>query len=708
MTNLLTKRELQELNNRMLGKGAPVVIDGTGYNKVDFGRMEYLGYKSELSDKDAQVIATTLVRYTKTQLTAYADKIVATAKYFSDAAKLVKVVDSDNESVKLMWSFNKNVSEALKYTLDKSYFRWMKTESGEWMLNIQWSYVDELIKVMNAEGFDTSMIVKTQAEPKVVAPVVKQPVEFHVERLEGSIDTLTFTTPYNKKVVDAFHAVPYTFFNKGKNTWECYIEHSARLYDELVKAGLDSSDLAELEPWRALVAGWEKSYQLIDISKKNLKFTPYDFQPVDSQRLLDLKVGLNGNEVGCGKTFEQVIIGESLPMKKLVICPPTLRINWVKEIQIVNPEANVHIIYSADEFKVVDGWNIIGYNSLDKFMAELEAEMFQVIMIDEAHYIQAVSNAGTPESKRAFAVLRLAATANYVYPITGTPKTNRNKNLFNILRVIRHPLTRGKWAFMNYGKEYCDGERGAWGWDFSGNSNDEALNSELTPHMVRHLKKDVLPNLTKQRVSLPVEVDLREYKRQIAEYLQNRGNKASEDLARLTKAKQVVAIQKAKESIEFAKNFIDEGKKVVIVTCFTEVVNQVEKAFKQNCVKVVGGMSDKAKNQAVEQFQTGAPQVMVINIIAGGTGITLTAASTMIINDIDWVPGNVEQAEGRIWRGGQTETAMIYYPVAVGCEMDELLVDVITSKSATINAAIDGGSADEIDLRKLVEEKIGK
>lgn len=708
---VLTKKDLMELNITMLGKGAPVDIDGVGYNKPDFMSMEYLAYKSELTDYEAGKIAKALIKYTNTQLSSYKTDIVETAKFFEVEEKMVKVAGFDSETISLGWNFNRNISDFIKYQADKSMVRWMKQDNGTWLLKVEWSYIDTLVAQFVAEGFDTSRIEEARKQSKLpenkVVKVDKPAAEFTVARPENSIDTLVVTTPYDKAVVDAFHKVPYSFFNKGQNTWEFYIEYSAKLYEAL--SGLNV-DLSQLKPWADIVKGWETSYNMIDLNTCPLKFKPYDFQIEDIQKLLDLRVGLNANDMGCGKTFQSVVIGESISNeKKLVICPPTLRINWKKEILHVNPSANVNIIYSADDFKVVDGWNIIGYSSLDKFLKELEAEQFQVIFIDEAHYIQAVSNAGTPESNRAFAVLRLAATANYVFPMTGTPKTNRNKNLFNILRVIRHPLTRGKWAFSNYGKTYCDGQNNGWGWDYNGNSNDEELNQELVPFMVRHLKKEVLPNLKKQRIITPVEVDLREYRYEISEYLNNRTNKNAEDLARLMRARRVLAIQKTGESIDFAKNLIAEDKKVVIVTCFTDVVKAVEKAFKSNCVKLVGGMSDEAKDKAITEFQTGKPQVMVMNIVAGGVGVTLTKAYNMIINDFDWTPGNLTQAEDRICRGGQVEEyCNIYYLYADGADMDEVFADTLTDKFATINDVVDGGSGDAIDYIDLINKSLEK
>lgn len=712
--SILSKDELLDLNLTMLGRGAPIEIDGTGYNKFDYSKMAFMASKTDISDNEAFILASVLQKYTKTQLTSYADSIKETIQHYQAQVKNVKVEGFNRESVRLSWNFNSTVSEFIKYTLDRKYFKWTRVNDN-WVLEIKWVGIDALLDVFSANGLNTTQVTMVRdnldkflgENPESEVP--EEELVLKVSRPSTSIDTLVLDIPYNSEVVDAIKSIPYAFFNKGTKDWEIYIEYSLILYSALQKLNLKGFDFSELKPWADLVKGWVKTYQMIDLSKCPLKFKPYDFQIEDIQKLLQLKVGLNANDMGCGKTFESVVIGESLPMKKLVICPPTLRLNWKKEILHVNPQANVNIIYSSDNFKAVDGWNIMGYNSLSKFLPQLEEEQFQVLMIDEAHYIQAISNSGTPESNRAYAVLRLAATANYVYPITGTPKTNRNKNLFNILRVIRHPLTRGKWAFPNYGRTYCDGQNNGYGWDYDGNSHDEELNQQLKPFMVRHLKKEVLPNLKKQRIVTPVEVDLREYHYEISEYLNSRSNKNAEDLARLMRARKVLATQKVGESIDFARDLISDGKKVVIVTCFTEVVKAVEATFKSNCVKLVGGMSDEAKDKAITQFQTGKPQVMVMNIIAGGVGVTLTKAYNMIINDFDWTPGNLTQAEDRICRSGQTEEyCNIYYLYASGADMDEVFADSLTSKFSTINDVVDGGTGDEINYLDLIDKALEK
>lgn len=710
----LSNTELYNLNTRMLNLGAPVDIDGVGYNKIDFSRMISLASKSPESytDFDMYKICDCLSNYKNTQLKSYADRIEETRSALYTAIKQLVIVKFTDKYVQLTWKFNKNVSEFIK-SLDKELFRWIKGDS--WILQVDWYVVDRFLKVFEENGFDVSKVqeIKNKIENgEEIDGMVKEEkkttnkvFKINVQRSQESTDTLILWSEYHKDLVYAIkRSSENCFYNSSNRTWEFYIEDSAKVYNSIKDSGV-SVDLSDLEPWKNLVDGWEKSYSPVQLNQ--LPFKPYDFQVEDVKTLMEKRWAINGNEMGCGKTFEDNWAAFSIPLPKLIICPPTLRLNWEKEIKMVDPDADVTILYDNSEFKT-SMWTIIGYPAVSKHLEDLEKVQFQVVVIDEAHFCQAIRNSGEPDSQRAWAVLRVAATAGWVIPTTGTPKTNRNKNLFNILKMIRHPLTRGKWAFRDYGIKYCEGTRGNWGWDFEGNSNDEELHKLISPYMVRHLKKEVLPHLKKVRRSIPVNVDLTEYHYEISEYLNNRESSEAEQLARLMRARKILATQKVGETIDFAKEMVDEGKKVVIVTCFTDVVKVLEKAFKGNVVKIVGGMSDTAKEAAKDEFQNGKAQVIVLNIIAGGVGITLTASNNLILNDFDWVPGNIQQVEDRICRGGQTEEfSNIYYITAKGADAEEEFVDMLTYKSDTINAAVDGGSGDTIDFRSLVEKAAG-
>ena len=256
MTSILSKQELMDTNLIMLGKGAPIDIDGIGYNKVDYSKMAYLSTKSDLTDSEAYVLSSVLLKYTTTQLVHIAAEIKATIAHYQKLVKEVKVVDFNRNSIQLSWNFNQAVSSHIK-TMDRSYFKWLRP-NGEWVLDIQWSYLQQLMDVFTENGFGIATVqiiwdnLDSLLEDKD-EPEPTKAVKISVSRPSTTIDTLVIDTEYNPKVVDAFRRVPYTFFKSNK-TWEFYIEYAAQMYRELdeLKIGLD---LSELKPWSDMVKG---------------------------------------------------------------------------------------------------------------------------------------------------------------------------------------------------------------------------------------------------------------------------------------------------------------------------------------------------------------------------------------------------------------------------------------------------------------------
>jgi len=399
------------------------------------------------------------------------------------------------------------------------------------------------------------------------------------------------------------------------------------------------------------------------------------------------------------------MVGESLPFPKLVICPATLRLNWAKEIRMCNPGADIKILLSADEFKAGKDWTIIGYSSLAKHKPELAKSRFNAVFIDEAHYIKAIAANGFPDSDRAAATLEICTRARYVYPITGTPKTGHNKDLFNIMRLIRHPIAQTRKDFAAFADRFCDPQQAPFGCTVNGNTNDRILFRELKPFMIRHLKAEVLPDITKVRSFIPAEVNLSSYDKIIDEFLSLRiaeGKTEALELVLLGKLKKTLAAMKVANTIEFCRNFIDQNEKAVIVTCYTEVIDQVMAAFKNNAVKLVGGMTDAEKDTAIERFQNTNIQIFAMNVVAGGVGITLTASHVMIFNDFDWSPVNLIQAEDRIARPGQNFVSNIYYMYADGAEIDEYIAGILESKLDSISKTVDGGKTENINIKNMV------
>ena len=100
-------------------------------------------------------------------------------------------------------------------------------------------------------------------------------------------------------------------------------------------------------------------------------------------------------------------------------------------------------------------------------------------------------------------------------------------------------------------------------------------------------------------------------------------------------------------------------------------------------------MTDAAKQKAIDDFQSGKKHVCVLNMMAGGVGITLTSSHNMIIMDYAWLPADMIQVEDRICRSGQSKCCNIYYIYCENSILDKIFIDMISSKSENIDLVVD-------------------
>ena len=390
----------------------------------------------------------------------------------------------------------------------------------------------------------------------------------------------------------------------------------------------------------------------------------------------------------CGKTVISILIGESIDTPKLVICPESLRLNWQREILQVNPNADVQILLSSETPHFGKDWTIVGYLTASKFVDNLKE--FDCIFVDEVQYCKSVNNWGKPSSKRAASVITLAQNATYCYLLSGTPLPSHNKDLFNILKMLRCPEFdfNNQWAFKNYADKFCDPQQTYFGVDYSGNSNSDQLHNILKPLMIRRLKKDVLPNLKKQRQFIPIApIFKKDYKAIMARL--SHPNESDTYMGLAMTGRQMLSQYKLDATIDLAESMLDAEESIVIVTNFIETADKLKAHFKDKACEIRGGMTDDDKQLSIDDFQSGFKKVCILNMMAGGVGITLTKAHNMIIMDYAWLPSDMIQVEDRICRGGQTECCNIYYIYCDNSLFDTIFINMITDKSANIDLVVD-------------------
>jgi SWI/SNF-related matrix-associated actin-dependent regulator 1 of chromatin subfamily A len=428
---------------------------------------------------------------------------------------------------------------------------------------------------------------------------------------------------------------------------------------------------------------------------------------------------LIADEMGLGKTIQAIGIINSDPtiQKILVICPASLKLNWERELNhwLVNTKKIVVINGNFPEADIA----IINYDILAKHAESTHAIKWDLLIVDECHYCK------NPKAKRTQQIIGYKdikpIPAKRKVFLTGTPIVNRPIELWPVANFL-DPKTFN--SFWGYAKQYCAAYQNKYGWDLSGASNLDELQLKLRSSiMVRRMKKDVLTELpakVRQVIVIPsngcsaaindekeswnryqenlirlkAEAELakaegeNEYKLAI-EKLRGGVNTAFAEMAKMRHA---VAVAKAPYVAEAIKEMIDEDstKKVVVFAHHHDVVDLLMSAFGKKAVRLTGMDSMTEKHSAVDLFQNDPIiQVFVGSITAAGVGITLTSASHVIFAELDWVPGNISQAEDRLHRIGQINSVLVQHIVLDG-SLDVQLAQTIVRKQEIIETALDG------------------
>ena len=553
----------------------------------------------------------------------------------------------------------------------------MITSHDKTLINELWKTKDSAVKYVDADRFRNAIVVYTTK--KMLPFFINLCSFFGIEQL--TIDQASRMFTWKKEDNESAE-------ERANTEAEDFAEDDE--YDEYEEPAREPEE--------------NESRVKIDIDAMNLPIIPYPFQVTDAERLLSMKQGILGHEMGLGKTCISIFVGMNIPGHKIVICPESLRLNWKREIERLQKGADVRIIYSKDK-EVVPGkdWTILGYQTCVKHRERLESCGEYTLFVDEAHNIKSVDSYGKPASERARAVMYMGRKANRLYLITGTPMPLRSKDLYNILVMLHEINPREPYAFHKYGLEFCNATQTDYGWDYNGTSNREALHMILRKYMIRRLKRDVLPHLRKQRQFIPIAEISAEYKKIEKEI--DAAEPGVEFMGKAMKGRRLLSRIKIAPTIDLAESYVNSGESVVIVTEFTETLEKIATHFGNNACKICGGMTDKEKQKSIDDFQAGIKQVCVINMIAGGVGVTLTKAHNMIVCDYDWTPANMIQVEDRICRAGQKECCNIYYMYCENSKLDRAFVRMITKKAEDVDKVVDN-SENTNDFEKTKNESI--
>lgn len=385
-----------------------------------------------------------------------------------------------------------------------------------------------------------------------------------------------------------------------------------------------------------------------------------------------------GDEMGLGKTAQAVVATDDMKTT-LVICPASLKINWQREFEKWSPARKVEMISGRKPYPLKKAnVYIINYDLIYYWRNKLRYP--NALIFDESHYLKSF------KSKRTLAGLELCKSKpKMVILLSGTPMIKTPFDLLPQLTAI-DMLDRFGGA-MQYVDRYCPPfkkrirVRGGRFRDIiqHGAKNLEELNKILIENQIllRRTKADVLGELPpKTYADLFIDANLHEYK-----------SIEQEDIPiglKINKLRHESGRAKVDPVLNWLKTFDDP---IILWVHHRDVGEALRRRL--GCPGIYGGMTAKARQTAIDEFQAGKHTRIVCSIQAAGVGLTLTAASNALFVEQPWNSTDMAQAEDRCHRIGQKDNVTIWQ-AKIPKTIDEYVYKVIRRKAATIDQVIDG------------------
>ncbi|SDS31599.1 DEAD/DEAH box helicase [Pseudomonas oryzae] len=441
------------------------------------------------------------------------------------------------------------------------------------------------------------------------------------------------------------------------------------------------------------------------------------------QALRELEVGgILADDMGLGKTLQTLahILAEKeagrLTSPALIVMPTSLIPNWQDEAARFAPELRVLALHGARRkglFEQIDQHDLVltTYALLPRDLKQFNGRHWHLLILDEAQNIK------NPRSRAAQAAGQLSASQRLC--LTGTPLENHLGELWSLFNFLMPGWLGDNKAFTRVYRTPIE-------------KHGDALRlahlvARVRPFLLRRTKEQVareLPPKTEitQRIELS-DVQRDRYEtlrlamdRKVRAEIQRLGLGRSqlvilEALLRLRQAccdLRLLGDEGAEHTsadsgkltalLEMLEELIAEGRRVLLFSQFTSMLGLIEQELKARRIayaKLTGATQDR--RAPVEAFQGGKVPVFLISLKAGGAGLNLTAADTVIHFDPWWNPAAEAQASDRAYRIGQDKPVFVYRLIARG-SVEEKIQQLQESKASLARSVLEGGGQGEWTL----------
>ncbi|HHX0205745.1 TPA: SNF2 helicase associated domain-containing protein [Enterococcus faecalis] len=423
--------------------------------------------------------------------------------------------------------------------------------------------------------------------------------------------------------------------------------------------------------------------------------------------------GILADEMGLGKTLQTITYllsekeEERLKGTALIVAPASLTYNWLAEVKRFAPTLNVQVVSGNRQERAALLQNstedilITSYASMRQDVQLYQEMRVGYLILDEA---QMVKNSGT---KTAQALKSLKVPQRFA--LSGTPIENNLDELWSIFQMILPGLFPGKKAFREI--------------------KPEEIAKMIQPFILRRDKKTVLADLPEKIENNMYSVLTEEQKTVYLAYLKQMQADVSQMdqatfkknrmsiLAGLTRLRQICCDPRlfiedytgGSGKVEQVKDFLvaakENNRRVLLFSQFTSMLSILEKELNELGLETFylrGSTKPQDRLTMANAFNEGEKDVFLISLKAGGTGLNLTGADTVILYDLWWNPAVEEQAAGRAHRMGQKKVVEVWRMIAEGT-VEEKMNSLQQEKRELFQKVIQGN---EEQLAKMTEEDI--
>ena len=424
--------------------------------------------------------------------------------------------------------------------------------------------------------------------------------------------------------------------------------------------------------------------------------------------------GVLADDMGLGKTIQALAIiaykhlelGSHRP--SLLLVPTSLVGNWIREIEKFVPELDPIVLHGPKRkslFNSIPDHHLVlsTYPLVRRDHEELFSREYELAILDEA---QAVKNSASQS-----AVLIRKINARQRIALTGTPVENNLGELWSLFDWLIPGLLGGK---KEFGQKFrMPIER------YGAEARQRQLSARVNPFLLRRTKEEVeseLPPKTEVSEIVPLEGPQRDLydslvaamNARVAEAIAKKGLKGSRitildallklrqaccdpALVKLQAAKKVRQSAKRQRLLELLEELVSERRKVLVFSQFVEMLKLIRREIEERgwSYAMLTGSTSK-RTEEVGKFQEGDASIFLISLKAGGVGLNLTAADTVVIYDPWWNPAVERQAMDRAHRIGQDKPIFVYKLIAEGT-VEYAIQEMQARKQALADSIFEGG-----------------